>query len=542
MLALFLKTISNILELREFGVGLCKTVVKTDSLKLIDRGISATKNKTHLISPCIRLLTEIVSFDGGALARQVWLARETTFKRLEFYLTLRPPPSDDPQEDREKPSVRYNAVRFLTANLTFQSQATKADILCNRSLTNPLLEDLKGDSAEVLSELILVIEKQVVNDKSLSRSSKMRFFSDRNLARLAVLYRYEADAGLEDHSKSIKSLMHRLLQDVCTDSERGILIPDSSWNPVGGNLGVKDFNLPKDSDVIDLGLDNIDLSRLSMSKTSVRNHTLSSFIQGLKPESDRLQSQLILDIFKAAPELVADYFYKRKYVPSDPKPTPVWLGYSAFLFSTVQLPVPERSGEHELPARPPPVLIAMESILPQPLDQKALSRCLTQSNEVVTLFAIRYTTVAFQKLQKVLEVFSSRQSESDDIWEQACSQLVAEFCRRCPKMKDVIATFRSTKEEDRQQRAATAELLSMYYRLVPDIALDEKFDVSVALGKALGYVQSSEETADNATSSELQALLDIAQRSPDMRWWHKPGKMSWYFLEYWIVTYCSQSP
>jgi Ribosome 60S biogenesis N-terminal. len=56
VLAVFLKTISRELEFREFGLALCKHLLQKDQLRLFNRGLTATKSKEHLISPCLRLL------------------------------------------------------------------------------------------------------------------------------------------------------------------------------------------------------------------------------------------------------------------------------------------------------------------------------------------------------------------------------------------------------------------------------------------------------------------------------------------------------
>lgn len=79
ILALLLKTLSGILDLREHGILLCKTVLQHQHLRLIKRCLDAPKHKDFVISPSLRLLTETASFDGGVLARQVYKRREETF-------------------------------------------------------------------------------------------------------------------------------------------------------------------------------------------------------------------------------------------------------------------------------------------------------------------------------------------------------------------------------------------------------------------------------------------------------------------------------
>lgn len=79
VLTLLLRTLSGLIDLRDHGILLCRTVLHHQHLRLIKRGLDAPKHKEFVISPCLRLLTELVSFDGGLLAREVYKRREQTF-------------------------------------------------------------------------------------------------------------------------------------------------------------------------------------------------------------------------------------------------------------------------------------------------------------------------------------------------------------------------------------------------------------------------------------------------------------------------------
>jgi len=79
VLALLLRTLSSLLDFREHGILLCRTVLLHQHLRLVKRNLDAPKHKERVISPCVRLLTEVVSFDGGVQAREVYKKREQTF-------------------------------------------------------------------------------------------------------------------------------------------------------------------------------------------------------------------------------------------------------------------------------------------------------------------------------------------------------------------------------------------------------------------------------------------------------------------------------
>ncbi|KAJ5177558.1 Nucleolar pre-ribosomal-associated protein 1 N-terminal [Penicillium coprophilum] len=527
VLAIFLKTISSELEFREFGIALCKHLLQKDQLRLFNRGLTATKSKEHLISPCLRLLTEIVTFDGGAVARQLYLRRYITFKRLEVFLT--PNKAQEISEDEfHKSTLRRNAQRYLLANLRVQHASEKDDIIEQHKITRSFLEYIRKDPRDTVLEIIKAIERDIVHDSALSRKSKSKFFNRHNLERLVTLYGYDRESDEPNAGGVvIANEIHRVMMNVCKTAGLGVLLPETGWYPAGSDPET----LAVDDDTcIELGLDSpiyVDKYRDSV---PVRNGSLSFLIQCLRPDVDSLQIELLVSIFKVAPELIADYFSRKTMFISDPKATPSWMAESAFLFSTVQLPVPANCGwKDKLPILPPPVSIVIENILPRPLNQKIMTRCLNQNAEIITLFAVRILTLAFTKLRAVLKIFQSDHGQGQLYWNQASAKLLAEFSRRCPAVKDVVVLFRRTDKEDLTQQEAVAELLTCYYEVMPDIALEENFDVSLVLVDVLKRLEAPDVSADDSESllSQLQSILQIAQQSASLRWWQKPASMQY---------------
>ncbi|ODM17843.1 hypothetical protein SI65_06631 [Aspergillus cristatus] len=524
VLAIFLKTVSSHLEFREFGLALCKYLLEKEQLKLFNRGMAAVKFKEHLISPCIRLLTEIVSFDGGAAARQVYSRRHTTFKRLEVFLTPNKAQLEDAEDDSSKSTLRRNAQRYVLANLRFQQASAKNDILEQHKMIRAFFEYVRKDSRDIVLDIIKASERDVAQDASLSRQAKTKFFSRWNLERLVTLYGYPEE---NSEGVSIPDTVHKVLMTVCTKPELGVLLPESGWYPNGSDPE----SVPTEDDAcIELGLDSavhVDKYRESV---PVRNGTLSYLIQTLRPDVNSSQIQLLVAIFKVAPELIADYFTKKTMFIADPKPTPSWMAESALLFSTVQLRVPANCGwKDKLPAMPPPVSVVIENILPRPLTQKILTRCINQNAEIVTLFAVRILTIAFNKLRAVLKIFNADHGSNQTFWNQATDKLVAEFCRRCPAMKDVMVLYKRTDKDDLSQQEAVAELLACFYEVVPDIALEEPFDVSLVLVDILKRLGTPDLSSDDSESllGQLQSALKIAQQSASIRWWQQPALMQY---------------
>jgi nucleolar pre-ribosomal-associated protein 1 len=79
LFALLAKTLSGILDLKDQGLLLCRTVLQGQHLRLVKRALEAPKHKDFVISPALRLVIEVVGFDGGVLAREVYGKRESLF-------------------------------------------------------------------------------------------------------------------------------------------------------------------------------------------------------------------------------------------------------------------------------------------------------------------------------------------------------------------------------------------------------------------------------------------------------------------------------
>ncbi|KAG9696227.1 hypothetical protein KCU95_g4424, partial [Aureobasidium melanogenum] len=527
ILALLLKTIASLIESREYGILLIKTLLNHAQLKLISRSVSAPKHKEHVISPSLRILTEMVSFDAGLMAKQVYAKRDFTFETKIVARNL------GLTKSGSGPSIRSNAVRYLLANFKYQGEGAKIDILKNGHIIKALFDHLKDDSADALQETFKVLETGILRDETIPRATKTQTVSERSLAGvLAALRTFattESPTGDESTLIRGKIAIVSFLKLVSTTPSLGLLRP-SGWYPPGSERHTRDQNDDVETDLaLDLGLDSVDWYNKFQGQVPVRNTILSGFSQTLKPYASEEERDILLSIFAAAPEIIADYYFSRgEKFSFEPKLTNTWIGYASFIFSSVQVPFPKYFGAIDHYAScPPPVSIAIENILPLPLTQRILTKSLNQSSDLITLFAVRILVVAFQKLHQVLQAFTVAAAEGNPLWKEGAIRLIAEFCQRCPPVKDVIAAFRKISDDNILQKEAISRLLRMYYQVTPQTALEEKFDVSQALTVAMSRVETVTSETENYAFRllELQHLLVIAQCSAGMRWWHKQGSL-----------------
>ncbi|RDW69720.1 putative ribosome biogenesis protein urb1 protein [Coleophoma cylindrospora] len=519
VLANLLKTISNFLEFSEYGLRLGRTLLQKPQQELIARGLSAQKSKEHVISPALRLVREMTIFDGGSMSKQVFRARDRLLKSLARNLLIRL--TGDAIEDRRRPSVRTNSLRLTLALIKFLPSDAKRELLNQRDIVSALTRDIKDDPPFMVLEVLETLKAYVLKDEALPRDAKTKVVNALSLGRFTTLYRYDqVNEDTETGKKSVEEVAHEFLILACTSPDLGLLNRQSGFYPRG--IDPDDgYDANAGQAYIDLGLDSIEWMDRFTDKVPVRNTILSDVIQNLKPWSSTKQSELLLAILQAAPELVADYFFNKKSFSFDPKLTTTWVGYSAFLYSTIQLPIPTFFGHAKGFARlPPPTSIVLESILPQPLNQKSLTRCLNQSVKLITFFAIRILVIAFKKLQAVLKMYREAAVSSSSVWNQAADALIAEFCLRCPIFEDIVKAYRSMTDTDLMQRQATSKLLVLYYEVIPRVALVAKFDVSGNLTRTLQAIEDNSLSYENRAmlSLELENLFEFAHFSPGMRW------------------------
>ena len=522
VLALLLKLLSQKLEMVPTGLGICRTLLHKRQLELISRNLSADKGKAFIISPTLRMLKEAIRFDGGAVAKPIFRARASTFKSLARNMGIVHIGEED-EEASKRPSARTNAVLFFLSALKFLHPEAKKELLSQRDVVSALTRDLKQDPAYLVVELLTILRDQVILDDKLPREAKSHLLGAATLIRISSLYYYRQSVSPESKLPSIPTMAHDFLLTACTTPSCGVLRAETGFYP-------RDTDPDAAMPTAELGLDAIDWMNRFKNEVPVRNYVLSNFLQNLRPWSNVKQSELVTAVFKAAPELFADFFINNKSFTFEPKLSTTWIGYGAFLFKAVMLPIPKFfGGPAGFPKFPPPSSIVIDNILPLPLNQKVLVRCLAHKSKMVSFFATRILVLAVQKLDSAIKMYEDASHVNKDIWAEAARRLVDEFCQRSPSLKDMINSYRSTSEDNILHREAASLLLRLYYEVIPSVALMAKFDVTPFLETALGRLSKSQpdDPRDLALSlKELENLLVIAGYSPGMRWFSASDSLS----------------
>ncbi|KEF52967.1 uncharacterized protein A1O9_10873 [Exophiala aquamarina CBS 119918] len=516
LLVQFFQTISGHLGFRDFGLSLCHSLLKRDQLRLFEKALSAPRSKDSLIAINLQLLTEIISFDEGALASNVFGRRDSLYKRLDGIL------SNGRSAQGNLLSAHREAFKFLLANLKYLDTTAKTEIITHGKTLYSAISSLPQEEPKLVLETLDAFEEWILEDKTLPKQLKGRCFNSGVLAALAKLYDYEQDQqnALDTyHAQSpVRDSLHNLLLKICS-SNKAILLPQTGWYPVGTNPE----RVELDENTIDLGLDSPYYFDKYTEKIPVKNGGLSTFVQGLKPGEDVLHARLITTIFAAAPELVAEYFSKKQKFLAASSDDPLWRGQFAFLFSVVQLEVPRHLGWPErLPATPPPLSVAIESIVPRPLERSITTKCLHSEDEIVVLSTLRFLTIALDKLDSTLRIIDKAAATSQ-LWSQAWIKLTNLFVERVPPLQEVVATLHKLEPGKEQLRATVLECIAKYHKVLPSAAAGLKFDLTPLLSKALLTLESEDldESIRKTLHEQLSHQLTIAKGSSVTKWWHK---------------------
>ncbi|KAM5348465.1 hypothetical protein ACJ41O_008289 [Fusarium nematophilum] len=517
VLALLLQVLSGSLQLVRHGLGICQTLLQDRQLKSLAKNLSAEKSKGFIISPTLRLLREATCLDGGAYAKRIFRARNFTLTSLGRNLEVGH--IGEGQEDVRKASVRTNAVRFFLSLLKFLGSDGRKELLAQKELMSHLTYMIKSDPAYLVRDILESLKSHVLMDDKIPREVKFRCFNTKTLVRLLALYSYTGDGDDVDEKSTVSYKTHQFLIYTCTSPNAGVLYPSTGLYPKEsddepGPRGRTKASSAGGALMTDTYKEDI----------PVYNFVLAEFAQKLRPWSNLKHSELLVAIFKAAPELTAKYFLGNRSFTFEPKLSMTWIGYAAFLFNTMQIPLPPRFGDRTRSAKaPPPTSILLDNIIPLPINQKVLIRCLSPKSHLTSFFATRILIAALEKLAEALKMHQEATKAKDTVWTEASRRLIDAFCQRIPDMKEVVRSYKGIPSENILHKTMASRLLRLYYEVIPQVALAANFDVSPFFTAVLKTLNEGSEKPEDESLGvmELENLVSIASYSPGMRWFSR---------------------
>uniref|UniRef100_A0A8C3XSH8 Nucleolar pre-ribosomal-associated protein 1 n=1 Tax=Chelydra serpentina TaxID=8475 RepID=A0A8C3XSH8_CHESE len=315
--AILLRTASDLSHFSVVGMNIVKKLINS-YMKLIYAALYSESHRMTRV--CLTLLSAMVA-QGPDSARDIYSHFDFNNKFLPGLVKKR--------DKKGKPDVRMAYIQFALSFLIAGDNTILVQVLELKDFIPDILRTgLKEDKVSTINLLLSTLGTKVVQNKSISKTQKVRFFTVEVLSHIASLYRWNGftDVSTEDVKVYpeeagkilVRELVHNFLMDLCCSLKHGINFYDRSLGTSGrgGNLVLLRFLLnlktaTEDEMVADLMVNILKVCPDLLNK--YLKETQYSFIPRLK--STWLDNiKLLKKIYEAQPE-ISNSFKTAEFIP-----------------------------------------------------------------------------------------------------------------------------------------------------------------------------------------------------------------------------------
>ncbi|XP_061857913.1 nucleolar pre-ribosomal-associated protein 1 isoform X2 [Colius striatus] len=279
--AILLRTASDLSHFSVVGMNIVKKLIHS-YMRLV---YAALYSENHRMSrACLTLLSAMVA-QGPDSARDVYSHFDFNNKFLPGLLKKRC--------KKGRPDVRMAYIQFALSFLITGDNAILTQVLELKDFVpNILRSEIKEDKVSTVNLLLSTLRTKVVQNKSITKTQKVRFFTAEVLIHIASLYRwngitdvnpgdFKVTQGSEEVGKTVvRELVHNFLMDLCCSLKHGITFHDPSLGTSGRGGNV----------------------------------VLLRFLLGLKTATeDEMVADLLVNVLKVCPDLLNRYFKETQY-------------------------------------------------------------------------------------------------------------------------------------------------------------------------------------------------------------------------------------
>ncbi|XP_019379437.1 PREDICTED: nucleolar pre-ribosomal-associated protein 1 [Gavialis gangeticus] len=289
---ILLRTASDLSHFSVVGVNIVKKLINS-YMRLI---YAALYSESHrLTRVCLTLLSAMVA-QGPDSARDVYSHFDFNNKFLPGLVKKR--------DKKGRYDVRMAYIQFALSFLIAGDNTILVQVLELKDFIPDIFRTgLKEDKVSTINLLVSTLRTKVVQNRVITKTQKVRFFTAEVLNHIATLYRWNGitDVSTEDvqvmqdpeeaGKVMIRELVHNFLMDLCCSLKYGINFYDPSLGTSGrgGNL------------------------------------VLLRFLLGLKTATeDEMVADLVVNILKVCPDLLNRYF-KETHYSFVPRQKSAWL-------------------------------------------------------------------------------------------------------------------------------------------------------------------------------------------------------------------------
>ncbi|NXA49095.1 NPA1P protein, partial [Nothocercus julius] len=437
--AILLRTASDLSHFSVVGMNIVKKLIHT-YMRLV---YAALYSENHRMSQvCLTLLSAMVA-QGPDSARDVYSHFDFNNKCLPGLVKKR--------DKKGRPDVRMAYIQFALSFLITGDNAILIQVLELKDFIPDILRSgIKEDKISTVNLLLTTLKTKVVQNRSITKTQKVRFFTAELLNHIASLYRWNGitDVSTEGFKVTgdseevgkvmVRELVHNFLMDLCCSLKHGINFYDPSLGTAGSMF-------------------------LIFSRGG--NVVLLRFLLGLKTATeDEKVAELVVNIFKVCPDLLNRYFKDTQY-SFVPRLKSAWMD-NIRLLKKVYEAQPEISNSFKTTEFIPlPKLLSMVMVttVPAVCNKIMFTQGLNLPSKVVkhTILSL-ISTVLRRALKNIEYCLNEEVWQKSEIYALSMMQEFIQLYREAiskllPDMNSIVAVWQSLLKQEREHRDGQEE-------------------------------------------------------------------------------------
>ncbi|NXP74212.1 NPA1P protein, partial [Ramphastos sulfuratus] len=484
--AILLRTASDLSHFSVVGMNIVKKLIHS-YMRLVYAALYSENQK--MSQACLTLLSAMVA-QGPDSARDVYSHFDFNNKFLPGLLKKR--------SKKEKADVRVAYIQFALSFLIAGDNAILTQVLELKDFIPGILRsEISEDRVSTISLILSTLRTKVIQNKNVTKTQKVRFFTAEVLIRIASLYQWNgvtdvspedlkvAQGSKEVGKMMVRELVHNFLMKLCCSLKHGIPFCD----PTLGTSG-------KGGNVV-----------------------LLRFLLALKSAAeDEMVADLLVNILKVCPDLLNRYFKETQY-SFLPRVKSAWLD-NMKLLKKIYEAQPEISNSFKTPEFIPlPRLLSMVMVTTTPAvcNKIMFTQGLNVPSKVVNHSILSLVSMILRRALKNIEYCLNEETwQKSEIYTVSMMQEFVQLYREAiskllPDMTTIVFVWqsflkqpsehRSGQEKKRQNaistklnmstlclgsddaetlflKAALLQVICLYQKVVPHLVARSTFDFS----------------------------------------------------------------
>uniref|UniRef100_A0A8C3BFY8 URB1 ribosome biogenesis homolog n=1 Tax=Cairina moschata TaxID=8855 RepID=A0A8C3BFY8_CAIMO len=453
--AILLRTASDLSHFSVVGMNIVKKMIHT-YMRLIYAALYSENYRMSRV--CLTLLSAMVA-QGPDSARDVYSHFDFNNKSLPGLVKKR--------DKKGRPDVRMAYVQFALSFLIAGDNAILVQVLELKDFIPDILRSgIKEDKVSTVNLLLSTLKAKVVQNKNITKTQKVRFFTAEVLNHIASLYRWNGitdvssvTKGSEDVGKlMVRELVHNFLMDLCCSLKHGITFYDPSLGTSGRGGNV----------------------------------VLLRFLLGLKTATeDEMVADLVVNILKVCPDLLNRYFKETQY-SFVPRVKSAWMDNMKLLkkIYEVQPEISNSFKTSEFIPLPRLLSMVMVTTVPAVCNKIMFTQGLNLPSKVVKHSILSLVSMVLKRALKNIEYCLNEETwQKSEIYSLSTMQEFVQLYREAiskvqSQKKELILLTLDLGSDDAETlflKAALLQVICLYQKVVPHLVARSNFDFSKLL-------------------------------------------------------------